>query len=318
LINAAVPSGFDGAISVLGTALITTKKYSFLRVSRAGQLLCMALMLTAASGFAATDREGAAALREKYAALEPQMRQTVFLRPLTLESSEESDRVKGEVYGVLDYSFDAVRESLAGAREWCDVLILHVNTKYCNARRSGGEVSLTMYIGGKTYEGLGSANLAVFKYRPAFSTRDYYEIGMTAASGPMSTTDYRILVRAIPLSGKRTFLHLSYSYAYGFAGKIAMRVYLSTVGSGKVGFTRVGNDYIGGMRGLVERNVMRYFLGIDALLGAADLPPEEQSELRIQNWYALAELYPRQLHDLDRAAYSDLKRREIGRQNMPE
>jgi hypothetical protein len=52
---------------------------------------------------------------------------------------------------------------------------------------------------------------------------------------------------------------------------IAMKTYLATLGSSKVGFTvtrRQSNgqpEYIRGMRGLVERNAMRYYLAIDAL-----------------------------------------------------
>ena len=69
--------------------------------------------------------------------------------------------------------------------------------------------------------------------------------------------------------------HIRYSYTYGFMVRFAMRVYLATSGHGKVGFTMIssGNSTpphsIGGVRGALERNIMRCYLAIDAYLGAA-------------------------------------------------
>ena len=95
-----------------------------------------------------------------------------------------------------------------------------------------------------------------------------------------------------------------------------MQAYLATIGRGKVGFTRTGkqsNDqpvYVEGVRGVVERNTMRYYLAIDAYLGALSTPPGEQLEKRLQSWFASTELYPRQLHEVDRATYLEMKRSE--------
>ena len=87
--------------------------------------------------------------------------------------------------------------------------------------------------------------------------------------------------------------------------------YLATSGHGKVGFTRVGQDadgaphFIGGMRALVERGAMRYFLALQAYL---DAPLPDQFETRLDHWYSASERFPRQLHEIDRATYLDLKR----------
>ena len=69
-------------------------------------------------------------------------------------------------------------------------------------------------------------------------------------------------------------MHLSYSYGSGVAGRLAMQGYLATAGADKVGFTVTGRDgsgqpiYIGGVRGAIERNAMRYYLAIDAHLAS--------------------------------------------------
>ena len=70
-----------------------------------------------------------------------------------------------------------------------------------------------------------------------------------------------------------------------------------------------------GVRGVVERNTMRYYLAIDAYLGAVDAPAAEQFEKRIQTWFTATERYPRQLHELERDAYLNMKRAEYKRQN---
>jgi hypothetical protein len=73
-------------------------------------------------------------------------------------------------------------------------------------------------------------------------------------------------------------------------------------------------QYIGGVRGMVERNTMRYYLAIEAYLGALAAPPAAQLERRLQAWFDATEKYPRQLRELDRAAYLEMKQREYRRQ----
>ena len=122
---------------------------------------------------------------------------------------------------------------------------------------------------------------------------------------------------AIPLDGGRTFMHLSYSYGYGTAGRMAMQAYLATAGSDKVGFTVTGKDakgqpiHIGGMRGAIERNAMRYYLAIDAYLESLRAPADQQVEKSIQTWFDATERYPRQLREMDRKTYADDEARRV-------
>jgi len=99
-----------------------------------------------------------------------------------------------------------------------------------------------------------------------------------------------------------------------------MQAYLGTIGRNKVGFTVVGKQddgqprYIGGMRGLVERNTMRYYLAIEAFLGALSSPPQARVEKSLRDWFAAVESYPRQLHEMEQGEYLAMKRREYSRQ----
>ncbi|MEN3297148.1 MAG: hypothetical protein V7642_6401, partial [Burkholderiales bacterium] len=86
------------------------------------------------------------------------------------------------------------------------------------------------------------------------------------------------------------------------------------------GFTVTGKqadgqpDYVGGMRGVVERNTMRYYLAIDTFLGASRAAPAARLEKRLQGWFTAVEQYPRQLHEMDRPDYLEMKHAEYLRQ----
>src|SRR6185369_15590734 len=116
-------------------------------------------------------------------------------------------------------------------------------------------------------------------------------------------------------------IHLDYSYGYSITGKLALGVYLGTTGRAKIGFTVVGTPpdgqplYIGGIRGVAERNTMRYYFAIESHLGAQSSPPQARREKSLRDWYAATERYPRQLHELSETEYLDMKRREFLRQS---
>jgi hypothetical protein len=47
------------------------------------------------------------------------------------------------------------------------------------------------------------------------------------------------------------------------------------------------------------------------------LPPERRIERRIGQWFDASEAYPRQLHEMEREVYLNLKRQDIERQRRP-
>jgi hypothetical protein len=270
-------------------------------------------------------RAGSAAdLRAQYQNLAQQLTHNAFHRPLFLDSSEAQNALKGDIYAVLDYPFATVNGALndpaQGAANWCDVLILHLNIKYCHASTGSNGSTLSVNLGKKTEEELSSTFRVTFNYRPDVSRSDYFKVDLNADKGPMSTKDYRIVLEAVALDSKRTFIHLTYSYGYGTAGRLAMKTYLATIGSDKVGFsTKSGandaqGEYIGGVRGLTERNTMRYYLAIDAYLGSLAAPADKRVEQRFASWFDATEQYPRQLHEVERDDYLQMKRHEYQRQ----
>lgn len=263
-------------------------------------------------------------LRDKYQSLAQQLSHNPFHRELYLESAETSSSLKGDIYAVVDYPFATVKGALddptQGPANWCDVLILHLNIKYCRPSTNGGGTQLIVNLGRKVEEKLSSTYRVQFNYKSAITSADYFQVDLDADSGPMSTRDYRIVLEATPIAGGHTFLHLTYSYGYGMTGRLAMKTYLSTIGSDKVGFTMAQDsstgksEYIGGVRGLVERNTMRYYLAIDAYLQALSSPAGKRLDQRLATWFDATEQYPRQLHEVDRDAYMTMKHDEYQRQ----
>lgn len=258
----------------------------------------------------------AGSLRAKHAELRDELRSNPYQRALHIDSTEGSNTLQGDVYAVLDHPFEKVRDALKEPAAWCDIMLLPFNTKYCHAN----DDKLAVRIGRKYNQPVEQAFRIDFQFRNAAATSDYLEARLNAPQGPVGTKDYRIRVAAVPLEGGKTFLHLSYSYGFGGLGRMAMQAYLSTAGADKVGFSYSGKDgngqpqYIGGVRGAIERNAMRYYLAIDSYLDSLAAPEAQRVERRINHWFSATERYPRQLREMDRPTYVNMKRAEYERQ----
>jgi hypothetical protein len=279
-------------------------------------------------GVATSVKAATADLQARHAALQVALTQSPFHRPLLLSSVETADRLSGDIDAVVDHPFAVLSSQLSSAAHWCDVMILHINTKYCRSGSGGpanpAGVVVNVSIGKKTPEVLTEAMRIAFNFDVVARTPDYFEVLLSAKQGPLGTSDYVLRLQAIALPASKTFVHLTYAYSANLLGRVAMRTYLGTAGRGKVGFTTLANSagarsegqpaYIDGMRALVERNAMRYYLAIDSYLQFTDEPVASQSEKRLQAWFTAIEQYPRQLHDVDRADYMQMKRDEVLRQ----
>ena len=279
-------------------------------------VLLLSLLFTALA--APARAEDGAPLRARYETLRARLEASDFKRPLYLESREGKQDLSGEIYAVIDEPYALVRPALQEAGSWCEILVLHMNVKYCRSAAAGSR--LAVGIGRKYKQPDDHAYAIEFRFRPLLAGAAYLRVALEADAGPFGTHDYRIALEAVPLDAGRTFLHFSYAQGYGFAARLAMEAYLHTLGRDKVGFTVVARGrngapvYVDGVRGVVERNAMRYFLAVDAYLDSLRVPPSQRVEKRLQYWYAQTERYPAQLHELEADQYFAMKRRELARQ----
>jgi len=274
------------------------------------------LIAFAAAGSAMAD---GASLRAQYTQLQEQLRQNSYQRPIHIDSAEAGDALKGDVYAVLDSPFEVVSRTLSQPGDWCSILTLPFNTKFCQPIQNGG--GLDVRIARRPEQAVSEAYRVNFNLQRVAAQRDYFESRLTAPEGPVGTRDYRITLQAVPLDNGKTFMRLSYAYAVGGMGRMAMQAYLGTSGANKVGFTTVRDAngeqaLIGGVRGAIERNVMRYYLAIDAHLKTLGAPPEQQLDRRLDTWFSSTERYAKQLREMDRNTYMSLKRGDHERQQQ--
>ena len=239
-----------------------------------------------------------------------------FGLPLFLESFERDDRVYVDVYGIFDHPFSSVVNMLEVSANWCDIVSLHPNVKACTYRELPGTWLLTFYIGRKVYQPPEETRQVIYHYRKVDQKQRYLDIILSADAGPFGTKDHRMRFEALALDGGRTFVHVSYSYKDSVALRLAAKVYFATLGRGKVGFTVTGTDrngkpvYIGGRRGAIERNAVRYYFAIQSCMNALHYPEKSRFSMRISKWYDLTIHYRKQLFDLDKNDYLTFKTKE--------
>ena len=261
----------------------------------------------------------AAALQAKRMELQPLLRSQVFGEPLHLSSREGSDQVEGDVHAELGYPFSEIAAAFKSASSVCELLFLHLNARDCQPSSTAAGEVLTLTVGPKRGQALGAWYRIDYKLHVESATASYLRATLSAAHGPLSTRDYRIVVEAVPIAAGRAFVHLGYAYSYGFVARMAMKAYLATAGRSKIGFTVVGKDpagqplYVRGERAALERNVIRYYLAVLAYCSVSQGTPQQKMEARLRAWFAHTERYATQLHELDLDEYLHEKHDDLAR-----
>jgi hypothetical protein len=266
-----------------------------------------------------TPADPAAALRARYVDLGPQLEHSAIRRGLYLESVDDARAPRGDAYAVIDYPFATVAAAFANPANWCESMILHLNVQYCRANTSDGQPLLSAAVGKNTYQPLDDTHRIDFIHKVTASTADFLGVELMAKEGPLGTSDYRIALEVTALPGKRTFMHIQYSYTQGAMARNASRLYFSTKARDKVGFTWVKEEgdephLVRGTRGALERNTMRYYLAFDAYLRSLSIPAPQRFEQSLEIWFADTERFARQLREVKHDDYIAMKRDQYQRQ----
>jgi len=244
-------------------------------------------------------------LRADYARVADALADSPFDRPLVIDSSERASRLDGTVRALVDVPFDRFAALLSKAQPWCELLVLTPSIRQCRASGDGRQLQLR--FARRFDQPLADTHAIDFDVRVEHHPGTLLDVALSAAQGPLGTSGYRVELQAIPLDG-RSYLRIGYGYSYGFSARLAAQAYLATRGAGKVGFSRAGADYIGGLRGSIERNAVRLYLAIEAYLATLHAPARTRHERALRHWLAAIEQYPRQLAEPDPDAYFRAKR----------
>jgi hypothetical protein len=266
-----------------------------------------------------TAADSSAALRARYVALGAQLENSAIRRGLYLESTDNSRAPRGDAYAVIDHPFAMVAAAFATPANWCESLILHLNVQYCRAGNRDGSPQLSAALGKKTNQPLDDTHRIDLTYKVAVSSADYTRTELSSVEGPLGTGNYLIVLELTSLDERRSFMHLRYSYTQGALARWATRVYFSTRGRDKVGFTWIHDEddpprLVGGIRGALERNTMRYYLAIDAYLQTLGSPAPQRFEQSLEHWFADTERFARQLREVEKDDYVVMKRGQYLRQ----
>lgn len=243
-----------------------------------------------------------------------------FGLPLYLDSFEQGDRVHVDVYGIFAYPFSSVSSVLKEPASWCDIVALHPNVKACTYQNLEDAWLLTFYLGRKTFQPPQDARQVIYRFRDLERGPGYLDLALTAAVGPLGTKDHQLKFEALPLDGAKTFVHVTYAYKNSAFLSLAEKVYFSTRGRDKVGFTVAGTDergkpvYITGPRGAIERNAVRYYFAIQAVMDSLPYPEKSRFNIRTSNWFDLTNRYQRQLFELEKRDYLLFKTKEYEHQ----
>jgi hypothetical protein len=285
----------------------------------AGGFIILAALLLSPAWAHAQASARATALLNKWTTFQPQIRSHKFGEPLHLISNEKDGHLEGDVYAELDLPFARVAAVLGSPDSVCAMLFLHLNVRSCQVGINNAVPQLALSAGPKQTASMGGTYSMVYAMQVDAGDADFRGVKLSAPHGPLSTTDYAIVIEATPLDAQRSFLHFGYAYNYGSLAKVAMGIYLASAGRTKIGFTVVGTDsdgklqYVQGERGSLERNVMRNYLALKAYASVQTGTPQAQMEARMRTWFALTERHPAQLHELNLDEYLQEKHADLTR-----
>jgi hypothetical protein len=240
-------------------------------------------------------------------------------KQIYIQSEKTGDKLKAEIYAISQSKFLDISNALSKPENWCEFMPLHLNIQSCIYTLSE-EPTVVFYVGRKFYEPPDEDYVLKYRFQITENQTDRFRVQLTADKGPYETSNYIIIIEAI-LIGNETLIHMAFSYNGSIISNSATAAYLSTTGRDKVGFSFVGQNtgspvYVKGVQGIIERNVMRYFLALSVYLDTINLNSSDKFIRRAEAWYDLTEQYATQLHELNKQEYLEAKQREYTNQQI--
>jgi len=252
-----------------------------------------------------SSRSGPESLLDKYHEIEKELGKNQGPVPFYIESSVNKNTSHVDIYGTIKYPFQMVQNEFLVPTNWCDILLPHPDVRACTYKKVNDTWLLNIYNVDKSSEPLADAYQMKFVYRVSALQPVYFDIALTAHEGPSHTKDHQFGFEAIPLEKNITFIHLRYSFGYSAFGYFLMKIF----GGSNIGFSITGTDsagnpvYVEGLRGSVERYVVRDYLAIVAYFDMLKAPHDQRFERRISQWYDLMSGFKKQLFEMKKEEY---------------
>lgn len=285
---------------------------------RAGSMLLCTLLVVVVGLLPVAVLGQGTGLRAQVDAIVSRIEASPLGEPMLVASREGEHELYGEIHALVPHEFAKVSDAFGSAANWCDIVFLHLNVKACVPAVAEGHSGLRMYVGRKYFQRPAQATSVELRFRVFDAGPSRLVTELSGERGPHGTGDFRMELEAIPVGADRTLLRFRYELEVGALTRAAMGVYLSTAGRHRIGFSLDESDQkpVRGLRGMIERNAMRFYLGLQAYLDTLHLPEDERITARLENWFDHTQRYAEQLHELDRDTYLDQKRRELAQQRL--
>jgi hypothetical protein len=282
-------------------------------------LLCaVAVVLLSAGAALGAEKggQGEEVLLHSYQRYAAELHKSSLGVPLVLKSYEHDDKAHVDIYGIFDYPFEIVADALKNPANWCDIAVMNPNVKTCTYGQQGGDRLLTFYVGRKGYKTPEEARRVINRFKVAQQREGYLDIALAADAGLYGIKNYRMRFEAAPVAAGKTFVRVGFEYSDSVALRMTEKAYYATLGRNKTGFTVIGADetgkpiLVGGRRGAIERNTVRYYFAIRSFIKMLRFPAEQRFSRSIGEWYDLTARYSQLDFGLNRKEYVDIKTRE--------
>ena len=253
-------------------------------------------------------------LVDQYHKLEKTGKRLAATLPIYLKTVQKEKVLNVSLLGKIPFKFSDVSAVLAKPGSYCDFLPLLFNVKTCVITELNPVTRMKFYVAGKHYTPPITSYRIHAVFRLVDRTPDKIRVRMEADPDTPGKSDYGVDLVAIPLDGE-TLMHLKSRYAPGRITRMATNTYVNVFARDKPGFTEIQEPggkkkLITGFPAVIERSSLRAYFALKAYTLNYHLPPDKRFEACLKTWYDLNQPYKKQLYELERDQYLQIKRRE--------
>ena len=253
-------------------------------------------------------------LVDQYHKLEKTGKRLAATLPIYLKTVQKEKVLNVSLMGKIPFKFSDVSAVLAKPGSYCDFLPLLFNVKTCVITELNPVTRIKFYVAGKHYTPPITSYRIHAVFRLVDRTPEKIRVRLESEEDSLGKSGYDVDLVAIPLDGE-TLMYLKSRYAPGRVTRMATNTYVNVFARDKPGFTEIQEPggkkkLITGFPAVIERSSVRAYLALKAYTLNYHLPPDKRFEACLKTWYDLNQPYKKQLYELERDQYLQIKRRE--------
>lgn len=235
--------------------------------------------------------------------------------PLYLKTVQEDHVLNVSLIGQIPFALDQITEVLSKPESYCDFLPLMFNVKSCVITELKPVTRVKYYVAGKHYTPPVTSYRINSIFRLVEHSKDILRIRLEADEDSLGKSSYGVDLVAVPMDGN-TLLYVESQYAPGRITRMATYTYVKVFARNKPGFTLIEEPGSGkkklitGFPAIIERSTVRAYFALMAYMQNRHLPSAGRYESCLNTWYDLNRPYKKQLYELDRDQYLQIKRKE--------